>query len=442
VHRISPYREQFIERTRALCVLVIATVSCRGGPSEPVDAPRSPQAKAEPAPLANVSPATPPPSSSGGLRSGKPPEPLRGDRPIEGPDLPREPSRELSLRDASRDSRDLSGYVLQATIRTGEGPGPPRAPEVNAAVIESVRRKGEPRVTITLSQTRARFVLSGAFVLPAGAELRSRVDRYGHIVLWPGEDSYRVVEAGTLRALLGERRLDIAPLSPAEVHVGGDGVRRLNLRTHRVDISTRAAWATLELGVLRDLGEGGSLVCRMLLELMSTPPSTQACGLDEVPLHTEIHWTTQGALTFDVVSVARRVDLVAQDLAVPPALATFEVTAPPFSAGDALVAKSDLAAFRSSPVDVQWVRGSAVDSLPAESGLTLVNSSDELRVAWLDGAPVAWAAPGSRVTLTSLLRGRYTFQWRTFLGDSWEPSVAVSVPGVVEFGAADAAGRP
>jgi hypothetical protein len=284
-------------------------------------------------------------------------------------------------------------------------------------------------------------VLSGAFVMPPGTELRSRVDKYGHIVLWPGEDSYRVVEAGTLRALLGERRLDIAPLSPAEVHMGGDGVRRLNLRTHRVDISTRAAWATFELGVLRDLGDGGSLVCRMLLELMSTPPSTQACGVDEVPLHADLHWTTQGGLSFDVVSVARRTDLAPQDLAVPPALSTFDPTAPPFSPGEALVAKSDLAAFRSGPIDVQFARGSAIDSPPPESGLTVINSSDELRVAWLDGVPVAWAAPGARVALPSLLRGRYTFQWRTFLGDAWEPTVSVSVPGTIEFGATDASGR-
>lgn len=427
-------------RTRALCSVTMAIVACKGGPSEPVEAPRSPQAKAEPAPLENLSTSTPA-SSSDGSRIGKPPEPLRSDRPIEGPDMPRESIRELTAKDASHDPRDLSGYVLQATLRTGEAPAAPRTPEVNAAVIESARRKLEPRLSISLSQTRARFVLSGAFAVPSGTELRSRVDRIGHILLWPGEDTYRIVEPGTLRALLGERRLDTAPLSPAEVHVGGEGARRLNFRTHRVDVSTRAAWATLEVGVVHDIGEGGSLVCRMLLELMSTPPSTPACGVDEVPLHADLHWTTQGVMSFDVVAVARRADLAAQDLAVPPAFAAFEGSGPPFSPGEALVAKSDLTGFRTGPIDVPTSRAGVAESSPVEPGLTLMNSSDELHVAWLDGVPIAWVAPSARLSLPALLRGRYTFQWRTFLGDSWEPPAFVTVPGSIELGAADAAGR-
>jgi hypothetical protein len=64
----------------------------------------------------------------------------------------------------------------------------------------------------------------------------------------------------------------------------------------------------------------------------------------------------------------------------------------------------------------------------------LVNSSDELRVAWLDGVPVAWVGPGGRVPLPSLVRGHYVLQWRTFLGDAWEPPVTVTVPGMSDMG--------
>jgi hypothetical protein len=59
----------------------------------------------------------------------------------------------------------------------------------------------------------------------------------------------------------------------------------------------------------------------------------------------------------------------------------------------------------------------------------LVNSSDQLRVAWVDGAAVAWVAPGGQEWLASLLRGRYVLQWRTFLGDAWEPPRTISAPG-------------
>jgi hypothetical protein len=293
-------------------------------------------------------------------------------------------------------------------------------------------------MAIDASQTRARFVLSGGFVLPQGTELRARVDRYGHLVLWPGESTYRVAEPGALRALLGERRLDVAPLSPAIVRAGGDGPRRLNMNTRRVEVSTRAAKATLELSSLRDAGDGGVLVCRMLLDLMSASPSTEMCTTDDMPLHAELRWTTQGALAFDVTSIVRRADLLALDLATPPSSTTFEAGSPPALAGEALVSKVDLAALRSAPVDVAPASARDAQPPPPETGLVVVNSSDELRVAWLDGVAVAWVAPGGREWLSSLVRGRYVLQWRTFLGDAWEPSRTISVPGSSDIGAPDA----
>jgi hypothetical protein len=316
----------------------------------------------------------------------------------------------------------------------GEGAPPPKGPEVNLSVIESARRKTEAHIAIEASQTRARFVLAGGFVLPQGAELRARNDRYGHLVIWPGENTYRVAEPGALRALLGERRLDVAPLSPARVTAAGEGARRLNVRTRRVEISTRAARASLELASFRDAGEGGVLVCRMLLDLMNAPPSTAACAVDDVPLHAELHWTTQGVLTFDVTSIVRRADLVVQDLAAPPPATTFELRPLPVPAGETLVAKADLAAFRSAPLDV--APNSAPDARPGapDAGLLLANSSDQLRVVWLDGVAVAWVAPGGQELLSSLLRGRYALQWRTFLGDAWEPPRMVSVPGSSDVG--------
>jgi hypothetical protein len=67
----------------------------------------------------------------------------------------------------------------------------------------------------------------------------------------------------------------------------------------------------------------------------------------------------------------------------------------------------------------------------------LVNSTDELRFAWVDGVAVAWVAPGARVALPMLLRGRYGVQWRTFLGDAFDASQIVAVPGTSEAGLAD-----
>jgi hypothetical protein len=308
---------------------------------------------------------------------------------------------------------------------------------VNAAAIDAARRRTEMRITIDVSQTRARFVLSGGFVLPQGTELRARADRYGHLLMWPGEDGYRVVEPGAMRALLGERRLDVAPLSPADLSTSLDGARRLNLRTRRVEVSTRAAKATLEVAGFRDAGDGGVLVCRTLLDLINAPPSTAACAGDDVPLHAELRWTTQGSLFFDVVSIVPRKDLPVTEMAAPPATSGFIGGPPPLPPGEALLSKAELAALRNGPVDVPAAKPRDGGPRPPESGLLLVNATDELRVAWLDGLAAAWVAPGDRVLLPSLVRGRYVLQWRTSLGDAWSAPETVVAPGTTQVGAPD-----
>jgi hypothetical protein len=416
-------------------LLAFPLAACKGGPPDTLGgAAPSPQASAEPAPFTN--PPTPPTAGTSAADAGPPPEPLRTDLAV-APDVPRELApRDAGYREIPRDTREVAGYAMAAVLRTGEGPLALRAPEVNSAVIDSARRRAEARVVIELSPTRARFVLTGGgFVVPQGTELRARLDRYGHLLLWPGEDTYRVAEPGSLRALLGERRLDVAPVSRAEVVDGGEGPRRLNLRTRRAEVSTRAAKATLELATLHDADDSGMLVCRMLLDLMSASPSTAACESDEVPLHAELRWTTQGSLTFDVTSITRRADLVAQDLEAPPATLGFTPSPPPDAPADTLVPRSELAAFRTAAVEVPPASpGERQDA----AGLTLQNSTDELRVVWIDGVPVAWVAPGARLVLPSLVHGRYVVQWRTFLGDAWEPPVTIVVPGTSEAGKAPA----
>jgi hypothetical protein len=313
---------------------------------------------------------------------------------------------------------------------------------VNSATIESARRRAEAHVAIEISQTRARFVLSGGFVLPQGTELRARVDRFGHLVFWPGQETYRVLEPGSLRSFLGERRMDVAPLSLAEVTPVGEGARRLGLRTRKVEVTTRAAQASIELAAAREAGEGGLLICRLLLDLMSAPPAAVPCASDEIPLHAELRWMTRGGLTLDVTSMVRRTDLVAQELAAPPPSAAFADSPFPLPPAEAMIPRADLVSFRSAPIEVPTAGGrdARAPRLP-DLGLLLMNSTDELRVAWLDGVPVAWVAPGGQENLPTLLRGRYVLQWRTFLGDAWDPPETVVVPGVSEAGGSDLGAR-
>jgi hypothetical protein len=344
-------------------------------------------------------------------------------------DNPHEVIRELGLKEPKSDPHELGGYVMQALVHSGEGPPAPKGGEVNTSAIDAAKRKLEARMAIEASQTRARFVLSGGFVLPQGTELRARLDRYGHLVFLPGEETYWVAEAGALRAFFGERRLDVVPLSAAEVTSPGEGARHLNLRTRRVDVATRAGKATLELAAFRDAGDGGTLICRLLLDLVGAPPSTVTAAVDEIPLHAELRWTTQGSLMFDITAITRRTDLPLQELAAPTATAEFAGRPMTASSGDVLLPRGELAAFRNAPVETPLAAGRDAQAPAADAGLVLVNGSDELRVAWLDGVPVAWVAPGARVALTALLHGHYMLQWRTFLGDGWDAPEQVTVPG-------------
>ena len=411
----------------ALALALLALPACRAAPSDLPDAATSPQAKAEPTPLTTLSSIASAAAPGAASNSGPAPEPL-----LPGTELAADLAHEVLHEPSGRDPRELSGYALYAVLRTGEGPGPPKAPEVNSTAIEAARRKTESHLTIDVSQTRARFVLSAGFVVPQGTELRARLDRYGHLLLWPGEATYRIVQPGALRALLGERRLDVAPLAAVEIRSVGEGTRRAGMRTRRIEVATRAAKATMEVATLRDAGDGGVLVCRMLLDLMSGAQSPPACGADDIPLHAEIRWTTRGALTFDVTTLTRRADFVAQDLAAPPAALTFMDAPPPAAPAETLIHKSEIVAFRTAAVDTPPTTARDAQVPPPENGLLLVNSSDELRVVWLDGALVAWVAPGERLSLPTIQRGRYALQWRTFLGDSWEPADLIVVPGTSE----------
>jgi hypothetical protein len=427
-----------------LAALIVASAACRGsgGANDLPDAAASPQASAEPAPLANVPTATVSGAPTAmNPEAGPPPLPMRGDRELPV-DVPREPLKEKEqARDTPKDPRDpkeLTGWSLQAVLRPSDVAAPQKAPEVSDRALDAARKKTESRLAIDLSQTRMRIVLASGFALPAETEIRAKVDRYGHVLLMPRESSYRVVAPGALRALLGERRMDVAPLSPAEITQGGEGPKRFNFRTRKVDLTTRAAKASFEIALVKDAGEGGSLLCRALLDLMNAPPSTVLCAPDEIPVRAELRWTTKGAVVFEVTSVARRLDLAIATMAAPPASLSFASSPPTAVTSEVMLSRAELAALRTGPIDLPPAPPTEAGAPRVESGLLLVNASDELRFAWIDGVAVAWLAPGAREELSSLQRGRYVVQWRTFLGDSFEAGQLVSIPGMSDVTLGDA----
>ena len=413
-------------------------LGCRSGAAEPLDAAASPQASAEPVILVGTPPGTA--AAPGPMDAAVIPLPFRADRPLAADSVPREVRegpRDAAAPRESREARDLAGLRLTASLRPLETPAWTKSPELNVAALEAARRKTDGRLLIELAASRLRIVVaSSGLVLPVGTELRARADRYGHVVVWPDTNGYRLAAPGSLRALFGERRLDVAPLATAYVGLSGEGSRAHNLRTRRVQVDTRAGKATIDLATIRETTDSASLLCRTLLDFLNAAPSTPVCGPDELPLHATFSWSPSGGLVFDVLSIEHRADLRPQDLAAPPA-GTFLGTDLPLPPAELLVPRSDLPTFRSAPVDLP----SAPDASPIEPGLVLVNSTDQLLAVWVDGVALLWVAPGAREVLLGLVRGRYTVQWRTFLGEAVDVPQLLGVPGVSEVGAADGGRR-
>jgi hypothetical protein len=398
--------------------LAFAAAGCKPtSTSDPPEPSASPQASAIPAPLATLPSTTSSAAPTVAQADAAPPPlPMRPDRAT-APDVL---------------LRDLPGYTLQATLRSGDPQAFVKAPEVSVTGMEAARKRTEARLVIDVAQARTRLAITGrGFVLPEGAELRARSDRYGYVLLMPEATSYRIAAPGALRALLGERRLDVAPLSPAEITPSGEGARRLGYRTKKVDVATRAANGTFEIARVADASDGGALLCRVLLDLMNAPPSTPLCASDEVPLHAELRWTTRGSFEFTATSIVRRLDLPAQQLAAPPPSAAYAGGALAPQAAEILLTPAELTALRNGPTDTPGVH-----EKESHATLKLANSTDELRFLWLDGIPIAWVAPGARLDVP-LLRGRYSIEWRTFLGDALDPAKVVTLPATSECGAVD-----
>jgi hypothetical protein len=393
-------------------LLSLCSASCKAplGTSEGTpDAQASPQASAMPAPLVNAPTSTASAVVVTTPEGGPPPVPLRGDVAL-GPDT--------LGRDAT------IGYTLSAVLKQSDLVGPLRAPEVNSAGLEAARKKTELRLAIDLGPSRMRVVLLGTgWVLPADTELRSRSDRYGHVVVWPGGLTYRPLAPGTLRALVGERRFDVAPITPAEVSAKDEVGKRIGIRTRKVDVQTRAAKATFEIGRLPELGEGGVLLCRLLLDLMNAPPSSVVCTEGELPVRAELRWTVRGSIGFELTGVLKKTDMATSSLLVPPSVASFAAAPLPVAGVQPSLAPAELAAFRTGPTEIP--AGPRANG----EGLVIANTTDELRVLHIDGIPVAWAAAGAKDLLQGLHRGRYVVQWRTFLGDTFDVPLTQSVPG-------------
>ncbi len=401
--------------------------ACRTEDPKKPDAGESPQASAEPAALVAG------PLHQGGFAGGgglRAKAAMRVDQA-----LPRDPSG-AELKEPQRNARGVDAGVVRqslsfvAHLRVQDVAPPSK--EANATAIDAARKRLDLRIDGLAESAHLRITLgSPGFLFRWGTELRARADLLGAIVVTPVEEDatspFRVVPYGALRAVLGERRFDVAPLSNATVKGVPDGPKRFGQRTRRVDVTARAGRATIDLLPARDLGEGGSLLCFMLLDLLAALPDETVCKVDEIPAYAEIRWLGRGGLVFELDSIERRTE---QSIEVPPAHSRFEPGAPTQIVSSLLLTRVELATLHTVAIEAPREASDAAARPP--EGLHVTNNSDELRVLFLEGVPVAWLQAGAHLVIPSLLHGRYVAEWRTFLGEARSEPKSVAVPGVFE----------
>src|SRR5262249_25067228 len=147
--------------------------------------------------------------------------------PDAGGASPKPMRRDEALAAEPPASKELSGVSIEAAWRWRDVPGPPKAPEVSLDGIREAQKATALTWAVSLSETaRMRIAFSShALPLPRSSQSRARPARWGYIVLWPNSTQYRVVPPGTLRAVIGERRVDVTPTTLGTVHTQGDGHR-------------------------------------------------------------------------------------------------------------------------------------------------------------------------------------------------------------------------
>lgn len=389
----------------ALAMMIAAHAGCSGCERDrhevpPLAASASPQASAEPAPLAH------PPASAAGfaarIDAGGVVVYLRPDAPVPADGLP----------------TSSSGYGLDVVwapkpiVQRADGKGDAR--DAGSEI---------PTWRVVLTPMRLKMEVAGPpSVLEDGTKLLARADAVGYALEHPKERGYHVVAPTVLRALIAERRFDASPVAFASVEDLGPGPKRLGLPTRRVRVTNGAGKVTIDIARVVDTGLGGALFCRALTDLLSAPAELATCDVDEIPLFAEFTFRGGAGLIHTVTTLVRRVDIRPEDDAMPSRGRGFlDAPLPPRRSGT-LASRARLAEIAGSPsaprANVELgVRGLRID-----------NVSDALTIVTVDGHDVGWVAAGGSIDIEELDRGEHVVGYRPFFGAPYKRQDRVRFP--------------
>lgn len=336
----------------------------------------------------------------------------------------------------------LDGLTLRAVWRWPQDAIRPEVPEADKSAIESLREATAAYWSIEIAASgRLRAEIAGrGQPFPQGTSLMARDDFHGAALVWPNGTRYRLLPPGTLRNALGDRRIDVTPLSPGTVEPRGAS-ERLGMSTRKVMVRSSSAEVELELASVELAGRGAPLLCRMMLEIAGVEPNAEACG-PELVVSADFRWATpEGApesprVRLEVIELrgeqlSDERPLQARRLTVPPIGARFVTSGLPGTSRTVFLSESELGQLREAPTAPTVL---PPDDAP-QRGLIADNRSDRLMFLLLDGVVVGSVPPWEGLAIPALENARYTLEWRAFWGDASGPGAPVDLPARVVFGA-------
>jgi hypothetical protein len=334
-----------------------------------------------------------------------------------------EPDTDVPPHDSS-----APGARLFARLRWLDLPPFPRLPESNLEALGRLRENLAFELKVELSPSgRLELSLdSDVFVLPRGSKIRSRLDRFGHLLFWANGTKYTALPAGTLRAVLTERRLDSAPLVKPKVVPLGTGTQ-FGLPSEKTELSSPLGRLVLE-EVALSVGATGKLLCRLLAELVAADPSSSACERPLTPVRAELFTRAGGHLLFEVHRLER--DRPIEAGLVPPPDSVFLPSELPPAEPDVVTSEERLRELRQRALQ----RSEKPEAGAPKQGLLVQNRSDVMRYLLIDGVIVARVPARAELHLNALLPGKYALVTLDFLGDDPTPLRIVDLPARVAVG--------
>lgn len=324
------------------------------------------------------------------------------DKPAPQPLRPRPFERGVAPSSSELESTKAGATLtMQGRLRWPQRDPTPRLDGLSGDDLDQAKLQLSRRFSIELDASgNMRWrLLGGAFPLPSNTTILGRADRYGYLLVWPNAEQYRVLPRGSLRNLMRERRVDVAPLVNAQRKTTAvEGGRRFGYELERSTLTTERGTVILDLALVNESEHAGIPLCRALLELAAVTPSG-ACENDRVPLKATYR-TGEHELEFVIDSFKLRTDSYAT-IDVPPQRARFVSRGLP-GRPESLQSRAILSAL---------APGSETGSLE------VVNGSELAAYLTLRDVPVAHLAPRSRIRLPGLSRGEHLLGLVGFFGE-------------------------